>query len=128
MLLNYDPRKQGNIGLVIAIEWFTLANYTVCIPLTDIQEYDLIVEKSGILQRVQVKFTSIKNLAGNYKVDLRTVRGTTTGYKIKSFKQVHYDLLFIITERKEKYLIPTDKIKVKTTITLNREKDRFTVS
>lgn len=41
----------------MAIAYFSTNGYTVSIPLNDTQDYDLIVEKNGILQRVQVKAT-----------------------------------------------------------------------
>ena len=39
-----NSKKQGDAGLGIAIEYFTTKGYCVCIPLTDSQEYDLVVE------------------------------------------------------------------------------------
>ena len=50
----------GNSSLGMAIAYFTNHNYTVSIPLNDTQDYDLIVEKNGILSKIQVKGTSFK--------------------------------------------------------------------
>ena len=36
-----NSKKQGDIGLGIAIGWFATQGYTVCVPLTDSQDYDL---------------------------------------------------------------------------------------
>ena len=38
----------------MAIAYFSTNGYTVSIPLNDIQDDDLIVEKENLLQRVQV--------------------------------------------------------------------------
>ena len=41
--------KQGNAGLGKAIAYFTINGYGVCIPLTDSEDWDLIVSKNNIL-------------------------------------------------------------------------------
>ena len=46
-----NSKAQGDIGLSQAIAYFAKEGYTVCIPLTDSQDYDLIVE-NGKLWRV----------------------------------------------------------------------------
>ena len=56
--MNFNTNKEkANFGLRMAIAYFSTNGYTVSIPLNDTQDYDLIVEKNGILQRVQVKAT-----------------------------------------------------------------------
>ena len=42
MLKWINSKRQGNIGIGAAIAWFTVHGYTVSIPLTDSQDYDLI--------------------------------------------------------------------------------------
>jgi hypothetical protein len=37
-----NTKKQGDVGL--AIGWFTSQGHTVCVHLTDSQDYDLVVE------------------------------------------------------------------------------------
>ena len=39
-----NTKEQGNIGLGVAIQYFTQNLYTVSLPLNDSQDYDLIVE------------------------------------------------------------------------------------
>ena len=57
-------REKGNSGLgiaiAIAIAYFATNGYTVSIPLNDTQDYDLVVEKDGILKTIQVKATGCK--------------------------------------------------------------------
>ena len=70
--MNFNTNKQKeNCGLGMAIAYFSTNGYTVSIPLNDTQDYDLIVEKNGILQRVQVKahlniLEKIKNAQWKY--------------------------------------------------------------
>ena len=39
-----NSKKQGDWGLGRAIAYFTLKEYTVSVPLTESQDYDLIVD------------------------------------------------------------------------------------
>lgn len=50
-----NSKKQGDFGLAKAIAWFAEQGYTVSLPLTDSQDYDLVVDMDGVLSRVQVK-------------------------------------------------------------------------
>ena len=54
-------RDKGRAGLSLAIAYFGSNGYTVCLPINDTQWYDLIVEKDGVIQTVQCKFTVINN-------------------------------------------------------------------
>lgn len=100
--------EKGNKGLSIAIGYFGSNGYTVSIPLTDTQDYDLIVD-NGILQKVQVKYVEHKNKAGNYEVGLRVMSGTSRK-PTKMANECVYDLLFIVCGNGRKYIIPKEKI------------------
>lgn len=67
--MNFKTNKEkGNSGLGMAIAYFTTNGYTVSIPLNDTQDYDLVVEKGGVLKSVQVKATGCKTSRGNFQV------------------------------------------------------------
>lgn len=68
---------KGNIALAEAISYFTKQKYIVSIPLNDSQCYDLIIEKDGKLQTVQVKYTSELKREEVYIGTLTTTSGTT---------------------------------------------------
>lgn len=110
-------KQKGNSSLGIAIAYFTLNGYTVSIPLNDTQDYDLITEQNNILQTVQVKSSSCKNKAGNYQVALKSCGGTK-GKTYKTLLDTSVNLLFIFLEDYSIYLIPTNQIKNRSTITL----------
>ena len=102
-------RQKGNCGLGMAIAYFSTNDYTVSIPLNDTQDYDLIVEKNGILQRVQVKSTGCIGKGGNYQVALKSCGGTK-GKTYKTVIETNVELLFILAENKNMYLIPRETI------------------
>ena len=60
MLNQSNSKKQGDVGLGMSIGWFASQGYTVSLPLTDSQDYDLVVEIEGVLRKVQVKTSKYK--------------------------------------------------------------------
>lgn len=123
-----NTKKQGDIGLGIAIGWFSEKGYTVSIPLTDSQDYDLVVDINNVLNRVQVKTTNYKR-KGNFCVSL-TVKGgnrSATG-RIKKLDKDLVDLFWILTNERTVYLIPTKDIKTSSSITLASKYDKYKVN
>lgn len=91
-------KQKGNSGLGMAIAYFSTNGYIVSIPLNDTQDYDLIVEKENLLQRVQVKSTGCVGKGGNYQVALKSCGGTK-GKKYKTIIETNIDLLFVLSAR-----------------------------
>jgi hypothetical protein len=128
MFANFkNSKKRGDAGLGIAIAWFTAQGYVVSIPLTDSQDYDLVVENGDKLFRVQVTTCSQKQQSGNYKVELRTVSYGGKDYNIKHFDSKSVDYLFVVTDNGEKFLIPTSTFANVHSLTLTRAHACFKV-
>lgn len=110
---------QGNVGLGIAISYFTLVGCIVSIPLNDIQDYDLVIDYGDcVLKKVQVKTTTyLEN--GKYKVDIRT--------STKNFQQNKSDYLFIVDGDENKYLIPKNVIKATHALALGDKYSQYIV-
>lgn len=119
--------QKGNVGLSLAIGYFGSNGYTVSIPLTDTQDYDLIVDKNDAIQRVQVKYTDAKSDNGIYIVGLRVVSGSTRKV-IKKCSECHYDLLFIVCGNRTRYLISKDVINNERSINLSQAYDKYIVT
>lgn len=126
MLRQRNSKKQGDVGLGIAIAYFTSKGHTVCVPLTDSQLYDLVVD-DGSIKRVQVKTSTSKNEYGSYEVELRTLGGNQSFHTVKKFDPAAVDLVFIVTEEGRKYLIPSDSIKGKSRITVGKLYEEFEI-
>ena len=121
-----NTKKQGDIGLGQAIGYFTSLGFTVSVPLTDSQEYDLIVDNGFSLNRVQVKRCTYKR-KGNYNVSL-TVKGgnrTSTG-KIKKFDKDKVDVVVVSTPE-SLYVISTLEMTTKSQLTLNENFEKYCV-
>lgn len=116
-----SPGKQGDAGLGVAIGWFAANGYTVCVPLTDSQEYDLVVENGKGLKKIQVKTSRCISRSGSPRVELRTKCGAWK--KVKHFPD-HLDYLFVVTDT-NLYLIPVKELSAKTGINLGARYDNY---
>ncbi|MBR2240474.1 MAG: hypothetical protein IJ890_03710 [Clostridia bacterium] len=124
----FDTNKEkGNAGLGIAIAYFSCNGYTVSIPLNDTQDYDIIVDKDGMIQTVQVKSTGCKRKNGSYQVALKSCGGTT-GKTYKTIIETNVDIVFIVTKDMEMYKIPKQVIKNKSTLNICDKYSKYKVS
>jgi hypothetical protein len=123
-----NTNKQGDMGLGVAIGSFVKCGMTVSIPLTDSQDYDLIVDVDGMLDRVQVKTTSFKAKSGNYVVSLSVKGGNRTSKgTVKAFDSTKVDSVFATTSDGTKYWIPCTSINSAYNITLCEKYAEFIV-
>ena len=121
--------KQGNVGLAYAIAYYSKLGYTISIPLTDSQDYDIIVDTGNTLLKVQVKTTTCRRGSGNYQLNLKVSGGNRSGTgKVKTFDLNKCDLIFAMTEQFEFYSIPRSEISAASSITLGEKYLPFKVS
>ena len=121
-----NTKKKGDIGLGKAIAYYTSLGNTICIPLTDSQDYDLVVDDGEFLKRIQVKRCTYKR-NGISEVSL-TVKGgnrSSTG-KIKKFDAEQVEII-VISTADDLYIIPTNEIGNKQSMKLGKKYDCFKV-
>ena len=94
-----NTQRKGDIGVSQAIATFTRLGWDVSIPLTESAAYDLIVDDTDSLARVQVRYTS------SDEVDLRRVHSNSTGYIIKKTIDNAYDWIYVLKSDGREYLI-----------------------
>lgn len=122
-----NTKQKGNAGIGAAIAYFTKIGHTVLIPLTDSQEYDLVIDIDTFLYKVQVKYTSHKKPSGNYEIPLRSISGTSRKV-YKTVSESNIDYLFCVTDENDCYLLPIIDIINKNTITITEEfKNKYKV-
>lgn len=117
-----NPREQGLLGLTDAIAWFGANGYLVNLPLIDAQPYDLVVDDGQRLQRVQVKTTTQRAANDTFQVQLCTRGGNQSFHTTKYFDPAVVELLYVLTDAEDRYLLPTTIIRARTALALN---DRF---
>mgnify|MGYP000471352568 FL=1 len=126
-MLKFDTnRDKGRTSLGISIAFFSANGYTVSIPLNDTQDYDLVIEKDGILKTVQVKSTACKSKYGKYQVALKSCGGTK-GKTYKTLIDTKVDLLCVITDNINIYVIPVKNINNRSTLNLCEKYNKYRV-
>lgn len=125
MFKSKNSKKQGDMGVGMAIAWATRQDYTVSLPLTDSQDYDLIIDINDKLYRTQSKTCSYKNEYGRYEVSLTVKGGNKTSSKIKKLDKTKVDALFILTDEDTMYFIPIQDVVGSSSITLGSNYDKF---
>ena len=123
---NSNPRLQGLVGLGAAIDWFTRNGRFVAIPLNDSQPWDLVVEDAnGVLSRVQVKTTTFRSKYGRFMVALQTAGGNQSFHTRKPFDNTAAELLFVLTDEGDVYLVPCADIAAKASIVLGVKYEKY---
>jgi hypothetical protein len=120
-----NPRDQGLIGFTDAMAYFGAQGYDICLPLIDNQPYDLVIDDGVRLQRVQVKTTTYR--PNRFVVQLATRGGNQSFHTRKSFDPSLCDLLYVLTDAWERYVIPTSAITARSSLTLGARMQPFRV-
>jgi len=124
-----NSKHQGDIGMAVAIAWLATNGYRVAIPLTDSQDYDLVIEVEGKFATVQVRTTYYRTKAtGNFQVTLKVTGGNRSGTgKTKYFTESGVDFLFVVTDNHDMYFIPRVEIEAKVALTLCEKYEQYRV-
>ena len=91
-------QRKGDIATTQAIASFTKFGFDVAVPVTESASYDLLVEKSAKIYKVQVKYSSETD------IDLRNIHSNSKGYVVKKTKKYAYDWLYVLKDTDQEYL------------------------
>ena len=105
-----NTKARGDLAVGQAINYYLKNNYEVCLPIGDKRHYDLITEKGGKIQRIQVKFAGLYKNKNQCRVGLRITGGNQSYNYAKKYSDDAFDVLFIYTERNNLYEIPWKSI------------------
>jgi hypothetical protein len=115
-------RQQGNIAEAKAISKLTQIGYTISIPLTENNSYDLVVEKDRKLKTVQVKSSTNQTSSGGYEVDLTVTYNNNSRMTHKRHEPKSFDLLFVYTPNDDiSYLIDEREFTATSSIVVREE-------
>jgi hypothetical protein len=88
-----NTKKQSAIGISKAIDYYTNSGYSVFIPVTDTERYDLLVDTGKEILKVEVKTSNQKN--GQFT--LRTLGGNRSwSGRIKKLSSTDCDRVFLV--------------------------------
>lgn len=131
------PKLQGNVGAHRAVYEYGKLGYNVLWPLCDSAKYDIVIEKNGIFQRVQVKTASTNVEYRNKRKDgsvnktvclsrwnvmLATSGGNTKVNTIRKRQNNDYDILFVLAANGKCWSIPEEKLKARSSMIICEEK------
>lgn len=116
------PKEKGDLALSHAIHYYMCNGYEVCIPMGDKRDYDIVVEKEGILQRVQVKYAGLYPSKLTCKVALRITGGNQSFHYSKIYKDDAFELLFVYTAKGETYQIPWNEVRARNELSIENSK------
>lgn len=124
-----NSKKQGDVGMCYAIAYYSRLGWTVSIPITDSQDYDLLVENTdNNILKVQVKTSRYLTEGGTYQVSLKTCGGNKSGQTIKKMDKNYIDLVFVLVDDGSCYSILTEKIESSGSMNLGDKYSEFKVS
>jgi hypothetical protein len=117
-----DNKLKGNLAVASAINHFVSSGYTVSIPLADTAKYDLVVERHGVCQRVQCKYTGYEASRGIFSVPLYVSGGNRgAGNRRIRYHQDDFDILYILCANGRTYAIPFREVVGQITINVGRK-------
>lgn len=119
-------KQKGDIGIAAAIKYFAIEGHTVSIPLTDSQDYDILVDINNTIFKVQVKYTSAKSTSGSYNVGLRSISGSSK-QEYKRLSESCVDYLYVYTENNCEYLIPIIDLEATSALTLGIKYEKYKI-
>lgn len=116
-----NSKQKGDIALTQAIAFFVANGYEVLLPIGDRRDYDCVIEKNNRLEKVQVKFAGIYK-SGACKVGLRITGGNQSRSYSKKYTTNSFDVLFIYTQKGDKFCIPWSEITARNELTIEDKK------
>ena len=117
-----NPRRQGELGELSAIEWLTWAGATVFTPLGHSPDVDLVADFGRGPLRIEVKTTCTRH-NGRWQAAIKTCGGNQSWNRIvKTFDPERCDYLFIHVADGRRWLIPAPAVDGGHSITLGGRK------
>lgn len=126
MLKNVNTKERGDTAVGQAISHYLSRGYEVCLPIGDKRHYDFIAERAGNIERVQVKFAGLSKRKNRCLAGLRVTGGNQSYQYARKYGDNAFDVLFVYTERGDKYRIPWKGVKCRSELTVeSREYLKF---
>jgi hypothetical protein len=110
MFGSVNPRKQGDLGELSAIDWLISRGHPVWLPLGHSPDVDLVTRMDGRLVGVQVKTSTVLR-HGRYEVTVCT-RGGNRSWSglVKHFSSDRCDWLFVLVADGRRWFIPSEAV------------------
>lgn len=117
-----NTKERGDVALSNAIRSYISSGYEVLLPIGNRRDYDLVVERGGLLHKVQVKYAGLYKDCGSCKVGLRITGGNQSFSYSKKYSDDSFDFLFVYTQKGECYILPWRDVKARNEINIEHTK------
>jgi PD-(D/E)XK endonuclease len=118
-----NPRQQGDLGELSAIEWLVSRGLPVYTPLFHAPDVDLITLLGDRPTRIQVKTTRRRAPTGHWHVMICTRGGNRSWNGVsKPFSPERCDFLFVVVGNGRRWFIPSQAVEGSSGITLGGPK------
>ena len=108
--LTMDRKTKGRLAEAKVIAYLIENGYEIYLPFSNNSKYDVLAYKEGVIQRVSIKFTSVKKESGTWKVEMRQIFRGNGVININRFDSKEYDLIAVYIGPKDKViLVSADK-------------------
>ena len=87
--------EKGRLAEAKVVAQLVELGYEVYLPFGGNTSCDLIALRTGVLKRVEIKFTSDRTGPDSFEVSLRQIRPNRSGNKVKKFDATQADILAI---------------------------------
>ena len=105
-----DRKTKGRLAEAKVIAYLIENGYEIYLPFSNNSKYDVLAYKEGVIQRVSIKFTSVKKESGTWKVEMRQIFRGNGVININRFDSKEYDLIAVYIGPKDKViLVSADK-------------------
>lgn len=120
--MHMNTKEKGDLAVGHAINYFMSSGYEVCLPIGDKKSWDIVIEKDGKLSTVQVKFAGKYKRNDKCRAGLRVTGGNQSYLTAKKYSDKEFDILFIYSEKGERFNIPWEDVSVRSELTVDDDK------
>ena len=98
-----DRKTKGRLAEVKVIAYLIEKRYEIYLPFSNNSKYDVITFKDGSLEKVSIKYTSVKKPSGSWVVEMRQIYRGNDVIVIDKFDKIQCDVIAV-------YIGPIDKV------------------
>ena len=118
-----STKLKGDLAVGMAIAYYISIGYEVLLPIGDKRDYDIVIEKNGNFESVQVKYAGLYPSKNNKCcVGLRITGGNQSFKTTKKYSNDAFDYLFVYTAKGESYSAPWKNITARNEIWIEHPK------
>jgi PD-(D/E)XK endonuclease len=118
-----NPRKQGDLGELSAMEWLASQGAHIYVPVGHSPDVDLIADFGDRILRVEVKTSTCRRESGRWYIHISTLGGNQSwSGLVKYFDPARCDYLFVLVGDGRRWFVPTSALEGRSAITLGGPK------